>query len=59
MKFIAEIKLDNAAYDNQYIQYELIDNLKGIIAKLENANEWGTIKDSNGNTVGKWDIEID
>ena len=59
MKFTVNINLDNDAYNNQHIQYELIDNLKGIIAKLENANEWGTIKDSNGNTVGKWDIEID
>jgi hypothetical protein len=59
MKFTVDINLDNDAYNNQYIQYELIDNLKGIIAKLENANEWGTIKDSNGNNVGKWDIEID
>jgi hypothetical protein len=59
MKFIAEIKLDNAAYDNQYIQHELIDNLKSIIAKLEDAKEWGTIKDSNGNNVGMWDIDND
>jgi hypothetical protein len=59
MKFTVDINLDNDAYNNQYIQYELIDNLKGIIAKLENANEWGTIKDSNGNNVGKWDIESD
>ena len=59
MKFTVDINLDNDAYHNQYIQHELIDNLKEIIAKLEDAIDWGTIKDSNGNTVGKWVIDSD
>jgi hypothetical protein len=57
MIFSVTIKVDNDAYNNQYIQYELIDNLKGIIAKLENANEWGTVRDVNGNRVGDWSLE--
>jgi hypothetical protein len=56
MEFTVNIKLDNDAYQNQSIQYELIENLKHIINKLEDSYDWGTIKDSNGNNVGNWDI---
>ena len=58
MEFLVKIKVDNAAYDNQPIQYQLIDNLKEIIAKLEDSNEWGSVKDINGNTVGNWSLDI-
>jgi glutaredoxin-related protein len=37
----------------------LIDNLKDIIAKLEEANDWGTVRDVNGNFVGNWDISFE
>lgn len=57
MEFNLKINVDNDAYKNQAIQYQLIDNLKDIIAKLEDACDWGTVKDVNGNTVGEWDIE--
>lgn len=56
MEFTVNIKVDNDAYQSQHIQYQLIDNLKDIIAKLEDARDWGTIKDINGNTVGNWDL---
>jgi hypothetical protein len=57
MEFIVKIAVDNDAYKNQAIQYQLIDNLKDIIAKLEDANDWGTVKDVNGNTVGEWSLD--
>jgi hypothetical protein len=57
MEFNLKINVDNDAYKNQAIQYQLIDNLKDIIAKLEDANDWGTVKDVNGNTVGEWSLD--
>lgn len=57
MEFNLKINVDNDAYHNQYIQHQLIDNLKDIIAKLEDACDWGSVKDINGNTVGEWSIE--
>ena len=57
MLFSVTIKVDNDAYHSQPVQYQLIDNLKDIIAKLEEANEWGTVRDVNGNKVGDWGLE--
>ena len=57
MLFSVTIKVDNDAYHNQPVQYQLIDNLKDIIAKLEEANDWGTVRDVNGNKVGDWGLE--
>jgi hypothetical protein len=57
MEFNLKIKVDNDAYHNQAIQYQLIDNLKDIISKLEDANDWGTVRDVNGNTVGEWSLD--
>jgi hypothetical protein len=57
MKFELHIEIDNDAYYNQHIQYQLVDNLNDVIAKLEVAHDWGTVKDVNGNTVGEWSLE--
>ena len=57
MLFSVTIKVDNDAYHNQPVQDQLIDNLKDIIAKLEEANDWGTVRDVNGNRVGDWSLE--
>ena len=59
MKFNLSINMDNDAYQNQAVQHELIDNLKAVIAKLEDSCDFGTVKDINGNTVGVWVIEGD
>jgi hypothetical protein len=56
MEFTVTIKVDNDAYHAQPIQYQLIENLKDIISKLEDGKDWGTIKDINGNNVGNWDL---
>ena len=50
MLFSVTIKVDNDAYHSQPVQYQLI-------AKLEEANEWGTVRDVNGNRVGDWGLE--
>lgn len=58
MEFTVKINVDNAAYQDQAIQYQLIDNLKDIIAKLEDACDWGTVRDVNGNEVGEWSLDF-
>jgi hypothetical protein len=57
MLFSVTIKVDNDAYHDQPVQYQLIDNLKDIISKLEDAHDYGRVRDVNGNTVGDWGIE--
>jgi hypothetical protein len=57
MEFELHIAVDNDAYHTQHVQYQLIDNLKDIIAKLEEGCSWGIVRDVNGNQVGDWDIE--
>jgi hypothetical protein len=59
MEFIVKINVDNDAYCSQPVQYQLIDNLKDIIAKLEISHDWGTVKDVNGNTVGDWSLDFE
>lgn len=58
MEFTVKINVDNAAYQDQAIQYQLIDNLKDIIAKLEDACDYGTVRDVNGNTTGRWSLDF-
>jgi len=58
MEFTVKIAVDNEAYQDQDIQYQLIENLKDIIAKLEDARDWGAVKDINGNRVGEWSLHF-
>jgi hypothetical protein len=58
MEFTVKINVDNAAYEDQDIQYQLIENLKDIIDRLEHSCDWGTVKDVNGNTVGRWSLDF-
>ena len=59
MEFNLKINVDNDAYRSQAVQYQLIDNLKDIIAKLEESCDWGTVKDVNGNAVGEWTLDYE
>lgn len=58
MEFNLKINVDNDAYHSQAVQYQLIDNLKDVIAKLEDAWDYGTVKDVNGNAVGEWSLDV-
>ena len=58
MEFNLKINVDNDAYHSQHIQFQLIDNLKDVIAKLEDAWDYGTVKDVNGNSVGEWSLDV-
>ena len=57
MIFSVTIKVDNDAYHEQAVQYQLIDNLKDIISKMEDSADWGIVRDVNGNKVGDWSLE--
>ena len=58
MEFNLKINVDNDAYRSQAVQYQLIDNLNEIIAKLEDSWDYGTVKDVNGNAVGEWSLDV-
>lgn len=55
MKFRMEISMDNAAFEDS-------DELGNLIrqgaeqVKIQLPGNWEPIRDSNGNTVGKWEI---
>jgi hypothetical protein len=57
MEFNLKIAIDDEVYYNQHIDYRLVDSVKNIIATLEVEEDWGTVKDVNGNTVGSWILE--
>ena len=54
MRFDLQINLDNAAYDN--VGWELGDNLQAVIDRIATGASDGIVRDSNGNTVGRWSI---
>jgi hypothetical protein len=58
--FTLKIKTDNAAFrgddgsDDGARNIEVASILRSIAIRLENGDECGFIRDSNGNNVGKW-----
>jgi len=59
MEFNLKIKVDKDVYRSQAVQYQLINNLKDVIARLEDECRWGTVKDVNGNDVGEWTLDYE
>ena len=57
MKFTLNINLDNAAYQDDYINDELSCNLDFIIGAILCNKKEGIVHDSNGNKTGAWSIE--
>ena len=55
MKFKCEIDMDNEAFENDD---ELPKILRQIITELTKANTGKRVKDTNGNFVGQWSIEV-
>lgn len=55
MKFSITISCDNAAFENVYV--ELIYILDNVSDKLRMEISKGIIKDSNGNTVGSFELK--
>ena len=54
MKLTVNISMDNAAFEDPQ-EIEMILSVVG--AKAANGQRGGKIMDSNGNTVGRWDID--
>ena len=55
MKFTCTIKMDNAAFGDEP-EYELALILRHIADKAEEGYIVGPVIDTNGNTVGKWEV---
>jgi hypothetical protein len=57
-KLVLEINMDNDAYTGNKWKTQVIRNLKQVIDQIADQDrDWGMIRDINGNTVGKWDID--
>ena len=57
MKITIEIETDNAAFRDGMKHRETRRILKGIVDRITNVKMTdGKIHDSNGNTVGKWEV---
>ena len=52
MKFILEIKCDNAAFGDGMAHIEVAQILRELADNLENENPVHGLRDSNGNRVG-------
>ena len=55
MEFNLRFNMDNAAFSD-YPEGEISSILRKVINKVNDGNEDGQIRDTNGNTVGEWDI---
>lgn len=60
MKLIIEVELGNDAMQSaeqtaSAIMRSLLGQASTFLSPL-NANEVGTVRDTNGNTVGKWEV---
>jgi hypothetical protein len=53
-----EIRTDNAVYEDALYD-ELIANLKVVINQIDSQEKEGVIRDTNGNKVGKFYMEVD
>ena len=57
-RFMLEIRTDNAVYEDALYD-ELISNLKVVINQIDSQEKEGIIRDTNGNKVGKFYMEVD
>ena len=57
-KYLIEVDLDNAEFDNETCNFALAAVLKGIADKLEQYAQFEqALRDSNGNAIGKATID--
>ena len=55
MEFNLRFNMDNAAFSD-YPEGEISSILRKVIKQVNDGNEDGQIRDTNGNKVGEWDI---
>ena len=53
--FKLQFKTTNASFDN-LTHYESARILRKIAGKLDDFEHEGIVQDSNGNTIGKWEL---
>lgn len=59
MKFVLEFNMDNAAFEDNYLA-EVAYVMRGVMSQCASETQTdGIIRDSNGNTIGKWDVVKD
>jgi hypothetical protein len=56
MTFTLEIEMGNEAMRTPY---DVAASLTGVTMALHTGATVGTVKDDNGNTVGRWSIDTD
>ncbi len=56
MTFTCEVEMNSAAFED-YLEEELGEVLKKVIRRVGSGHQYGKCIDSNGNTVGKWEID--
>jgi len=54
MRFKMTVDMDNSAFEGE--AFELKNIMRQAINKIESGQDCGKVMDSNGNTVGKWEI---
>ena len=57
VKFNVSLDSSNAAFQDGVIT-EITRILDGIVDKMWNGQEGGPVRDSNGNKVGEWNVEV-
>jgi hypothetical protein len=59
MRFKIEIEMDNAAFEHRGNEVaRILGELSNLIEDDDlNPNDGGTVRDSNGNTVGSWIVK--
>ena len=58
MKFTCEINTDNAAFEDS-LATELARILRKVVEAVKTGSEGETLRDVNGNTVGRFDVTGD
>ena len=52
-----QFSTENAAYsDYDYPHMEIARSIRKVAEQVENRETSGTVRDANGNTVGKWEV---
>jgi len=58
MEFTLQFNMDNTAFDEDP-ETQINVTLSEIVTQIDKGKTYGKVKDSNGNTIGKWEIRTD
>jgi len=57
MRLAVKVDCDNAAFADNGLAVELGSILMDVVERLYDGDVAGTLVDSNGNTVGSWELQ--